>query len=185
MQQITGTGLPLHTDRRVLEMIHTPRLYLLALKAHQLRFLVDDLPAFEKELKLKISPKMLSNRILQILRRKVQEMQIVQQSERFWYTSWLLVLKKGNLGIGLAGFDGPPDYRGTATLSYELDLAYDNHGYMLETTRNMRDRAFQHSSCKSVIVTHVTSRDFRNSLEMLGASLVAEDDTSSSWEFRK
>jgi hypothetical protein len=183
LQQITGTGLPLHTDRRVLEIIHTPRLYLLALKPYQLGFLKDDPPAFEKELKLKIAPKMLTGRILQIQRKRVQALPTAQQSEQLWYASWLLVLKKGNLGIGLAGFDGPPDQRGTTTLSYELDLAYDNHGYMLETARNLRDWAFQYSSCNSVIVKHVTSQDFRNHLEMLGARLVAEDEIASSWEF--
>jgi RimJ/RimL family protein N-acetyltransferase len=56
---------------------------------------------------------------------------------------------------------------------------------MSEAVKALVDWAFQHPFCKTVTVTEVKNPASRRLLEKLCAQLVAENETSTSWELRR
>ncbi len=68
-------------------------------------------------------------------------------------------------------------------MGYGIDPAYQNQGYMTEAVKALVDWAFQYPFCKTVTATEVKNPASRRLLEKLGARFVAEDGTSTSWEF--
>jgi RimJ/RimL family protein N-acetyltransferase len=56
---------------------------------------------------------------------------------------------------------------------------------MSEAVQALVEWAFQHPFCKAVTATAVENPASRHLLEKLGANLISEDDTASSWEFRQ
>lgn len=90
-----------------------------------------------------------------------------------------------NVVAGLAGFKGVPNEHGSTEIGYGIDPAYQNKGYMTEAVKALVDWALQYPFCNTVTATTVKNPASRRLLEKLGAYLVAEDETASSWEFRK
>jgi ribosomal-protein-alanine N-acetyltransferase len=165
-----------------LTAIDTPRLRLLALPLAQLRLCLDDLPALEAELGMSISQGVFSLRVQRAIGMKIDKMQKAEPARHDWFTYWLIVVKRENLGAGLAGFKGYPDAAGKSEIGYGLDPAYQGQGYMSEAVRALVDWALQHPDCKAVTATGVTNPVSRRLLEKLGARLVEESGQGSSWE---
>jgi len=163
--------------------LHTQRLLLIRLSLSQLQLYLTDLPTLEAELGLFISRDVLTDRVQGAIHKKIEKMTNLDESLHPWQTYWLIVVSEGNLGTGLAGFKGVPNENGSTEIGYGIDPAYQNKGYMSEAVKALVDWAFQYPFCKTVTATAVENPSSRRLLEKLGARLVAEDDTSTSWEF--
>lgn len=163
--------------------IHTQRLLLRPLTFSQLQLCLTDLPTLEAELGLSISRDVQTKRVQRAIRMKLKKMAKTDEAHHPWQTYWLIVISGDNFGAGLAGFKGVLNEAGSTEIGYGIDPAYQNKGYMSEAVRALVDWAFQHPSCKAVTATEVENPASRRLLEKLGAQLVAEDDTTTSWEF--
>jgi len=165
--------------------LRTSRLLLVSLALSQLQLCLTDLPALEAELGLSISRDVFTSRVQRAIRMKLKKMAGTDEAQRPWQTYWLVVVSEDNFGAGLAGFKGIPNEEGSTEIGYGIDPAYQNKGYTSEAVQALVNWAFQHPFCKSVTATTVKNPASRRLLEKLGAHLVAEDDTSTSWEFVK
>jgi len=165
--------------------IQTRRLLLVPLTLAQLQLCTTDLPALETELGLFISRNVLTDIVWGAILKKIEKLARMVKAHYLWQTYWLIILNENNFGVGLAGFKGYPDESGTTEIGYGIDPAYQNQGYMTEAVDALVNWALQHPFCNTVTATTVKNPASRRLLEKLGARLVAEEETSSSWEFRK
>ncbi|MGD8405870.1 MAG: GNAT family N-acetyltransferase [Anaerolineales bacterium] len=163
----------------------TSRLLIVPLTLPQLQLCLTDLPALEMELGLSISRDVFTKRVQRAIRMKRKRMRGSDVSQHPWQTYWLVVISEDKFGAGLAGFKGVPSENGSTEIGYGIDPAYQNRGYTSEAVRALVDWAFQHPFCIAVTATTVENPASRRLLENLGAHLIAEDNTSTSWEFVK
>jgi ribosomal-protein-alanine N-acetyltransferase len=165
--------------------LRTQRLLLVPLTLAQLQLCTTDLPALETELDLSISRDMLTDIAWSAIRKKIEKLTGMVEAHHLWQTYWLIILDENNLGVGLAGFKGYPYESGSSEIGYGIDPAYQNQGYMTEAVKALVDWALQHPFCNTVTATTVKNPASRRLLEKLGARFIAEDENSTSWEFRK
>jgi RimJ/RimL family protein N-acetyltransferase len=98
-----------------------------------------------------------------------------------WLTYWLIVIAETRTGCGLIGFKACPDENGVTEIGYGIDSAFQNKGYMTEAVLALVQWALSHPFCKAVTATEVQNPASRRLLEKIGAKLVKETDSSSSW----
>ena len=165
--------------------IRTQRLLIVPLSLVQLRLYLADPLALETELGLSISREVLTKRVQRAIQMKLKKMENIEEAYHPWQTYWLIITSADNFGAGLAGFKGVPNESGLTEIGYGIDPAYQNKGYMSEAVQALVDWALQHPSCKTVTATAVENPASRRLLEKLGAHLMAEDSTSTSWEFTR
>lgn len=165
--------------------LRTSRLLIVPLALPQLQLCLTDLPTLEAELDFSISRDVLTQRVRRAIRMKCKKMTNMEEWQHPWQTYWLVIVSEDNFGAGLAGFKGVPNENGFTEIGYGIDPSYQNKGHMSEAVGALVTWAFQHPFCKGVTATTVENPASRRLLEKLGAHLVAEDETSTSWEFIK
>lgn len=165
--------------------IRTSRLILTPLTLPQLKLILTDIPALEAGLSLSISRDVLTDRVEGAIRKKIEKMTGLEEAQHLWQTYWLIIIRESNFGAGLAGFKGIPNENGSTEIGYGIDLAFQNKGYTTEAVRALVEWALQHPPCKSVTAKEVTNPASRRLLEKLGAQLISENDSTSSWEFTR
>ena len=165
--------------------IRTQRLLIVPLTFSQLQLCLTDLPALEAELDLSISRDVVTKRVKRAIQMKLKRMNNTEEAHHPWQTYWLIVVSEDNFGAGLAGFKGVPNEKRSTEIGYGIDPAYQNKGYTSEAVRVLVGWALQHPFCNKVTASEVENPASRRLLEKLGARLVAEDETSTSWEFVK
>ena len=165
--------------------IRTQRLLLFPLTLSQLKLGLTDLPALEAKLGLSISRDVLTERVEGAIRKKIKKMTAMDEAYHPWQTYWLIIISENNFGAGLAGFKGAPNENGSTEIGYGLDPVYQNQGFTSEAVKALVNWAFQHSFCNTVTATDVENPASRRLLEKIGACFVAEDETSTSWEFTR
>ena len=165
--------------------IQTSRLLLLPLKRSQLERYLTNLPELERDLDLTLSREILTDRVRSAIQMKLTKMEALDEEYHLWVTYWLVIIRAEKFGGGLAGFKGVPDEAGSTEIGYGIDPAFQNKGYMTETVRALVDWALGQPACKTVTAIGVVNPASRRLLEKLGAHLVMEDKTSTSWEFRR
>lgn len=175
----------LYVCDKMTAFLRTSRLLIVPLTFPQLQLCLTGLPELEAELGLSISHDVFTKRVQRAIRMKRKRMTGKDESLHAWHTYWLVIVSEDNFGAGLAGFKGVPNETGSTEIGYGIDPAYQNKGYTSEAVRTLVDWAFQHPYCKAVTATAVENPASRRLLEKLGAHLVTEDDTSTSWEFIK
>jgi len=165
--------------------LRTPRLILLSLDYDQLAQCNHDLPALERQLGLSISPTLITDRIQHAIAKKLEKMNIADPDLHSWFTYWLAIFKEQNAGVGLLGFKGAPDERGAVEIGYGIDPAWQNQGFATEAVQGLVRWAFEQQGCASVTATRVQNPASRRVLEKLGARLVEEGPSHSSWKLHK
>lgn len=165
--------------------LSTQRLLLIPLTLSQLKLCLTDPSTLEAELRLSISRDVLTERVLGAIHRKIEKMTEMEESQHLWQTYWLIVIREKEFGAGLAGFKGVSNENGSTEIGYGIDPAYQNKGYMSEAVKALVDWALQQPVCTTVTATTVENPASRRLLQKLGARLVTENRTSSSWEFTR
>ena len=162
--------------------VESARLVLQALSQHQLELCLNDLPALERELGFVIASNVIDKNVLRALSMKIKKMERADPSQHEWFTYWLMVLREENIGVGLIGFKGSPDATGSVEIGYGISPAYQGRGLMSEAVRVLAAWALNQAECRCVTATHVTNPASRRLLEKLGAQLVEENQSGSSWK---
>lgn len=167
------------------DYIQTERLILLPLKRSQLERYLTNLPELERDLDLTLSREILTDRVRSAIQMKLTKMEALDEEHHLWITYWLVIIRAKNFGAGLVGFKGVPDDGGSTEIGYGIDPTCQNKGYMTETVQALVDWALRQPACQSVTAIGVVNPASRRLLEKLGAHLVVEDKTFTSWEFRR
>jgi len=171
--------------KHVLEVIETPRLRLLALKQRQLHLLLHNPAKLEEIFEIRLSREILTETVIRALNMKIEKMAAARLREHIWFTYWLVVVSRENVGVGLAGFKGVPAADGVTEIGYGIVPSHQNQGYMSEAVRALVDWAFNdpYCYCQTITATEVKNPASRRLLKKLGANLVFENETATSWEF--
>jgi RimJ/RimL family protein N-acetyltransferase len=69
----------------------------------------------------------------------------------YWYTSWEIVLKSGNIAIGGIGFAGYPNQNGETMVGYMIDKSQQRRGYATEALQTIVEWAFCQDDVHSII----------------------------------
>ena len=168
-----------------MENISTPRLILMPLTQGQLETCLSHLPAFEKQTGVIMMSDFLTERVQRAIKMKVEKMQNADITQHAWMTYWLIIIKEENIGAGMLGFKGYPSEKGSTEIGYGIDPTYQNKGYMTEAVQALINWAFTHPFCNVITATEVENPASKRLLEKLGARLVEQTQTSTSWELRK
>lgn len=163
----------------------TQRLRLIELTKQQLELCLLDFSALENKLKLQITREFVTDRVQRAIRMKVEKMRTADESQHAWFTYWLIVIKKENVGAGMLGFKGYPNAEGSTEIGYGIDPGYQNKGYMTEAVQALIGWAFTHPFCHTVTATDVENPASKRLLEKLGAVQTDSNDKSTSWKIQK
>ena len=162
--------------------VESARLVLQALSQHQLELCLNDLSILEHELGCAVANDVIDKNVIRALNMKIKKMEIADPSQHEWFTYWLIILREKKIGVGLIGFKGSPDATGSVEIGYGISPAYQGRGLMSEAVRVLAAWALNQPECKCVTATHVTNPASRHLLEKLGAQLVEENQSGSSWK---
>lgn len=166
-------------------VLRTPQLLLTPLTLSQLQLCLTNLVDLESELGISFDHEVITERVQRAIQMKLDKMAVLDESLCKWQTYWLIVVSAENVGVGLAGFKGVPDADGSTEIGYGIAPSYQNKGYMTEAIKALVNWAQEQPSCRRITATDVENPASRRLLEKLGARLIAENETSSNWEFRR
>ena len=135
--------------------LQTERLNLIPLSPAQLLLCLERPAQLEQQLEMPISRAIITERVQRAIRMKLAKMVHVEEARWPWYTYWLLVIRAGPFGAGLAGFKGCPNEDGEVEIGYGIDPAYQRQGYMTEAVQRLIAWAFEEPACLSVVAIDV------------------------------
>ena len=167
--------------------ISTKRLRLIPLTVDQLRRYIPAPEDLEQELGFEVSRDIVTDRLRRAFAMKLTKMERVDPSEHHWFTYWLILVKDGPYGAGLAGFKGLPDVEGKTEIGYGMDPAYRNTGYMTEAVKGLIEHAFQDPRCRTVIAPDTEKENVASNrvLEKAGMQVYNETEDAFDWKVDK
>ena len=167
--------------------IQTERLRLIPLSLHQLQNYITSPEVLEREVGFEVSREIVIDRLRRAIARKVARMESEAPVEVEWHTYWLIVIKDGPFGAGLAGFKGLPDAQGQAEIGYGIDPAFQNKGYMTEAVKGLIEWAFQDTRCRAVIAPDTKKWNVASNhvLEKVGMRVYGEREDALDWRIDK
>ena len=167
--------------------ISTERLRLIPLTLNQLRRYIPAPEDLEQELGFEVSRDIVTDRLRRAIAMKLTKMERVDPSEHNWYTYWLIEVKDGQYGAGLAGFKGLPDEEGKTEIGYGIDPAYRNTGYMTEAVKGLIGWAFQDPGCRTVMAPDTKKVNVASNrvLEKAGMRVYNETEDAFDWKVDK
>lgn len=163
--------------------IKTDRCCLVALTIDQLQSYIIEPGDVERELKLRVSREILTDRVCRAIKMKVAKMERADPSEHVWFTYWLIVVELERSGAGLIGFKGGPDEHGEVEIGYGIDSAYRNKGYVTEGVKALVQWAFKDERCLAVIApdTKKENKPSNRVLEKSGFRIYGESEDAFDW----
>lgn len=131
-------------------MLTTKRLTLIPLLLTQLQTGLRSVPCLSDEIHVQLVPDLFEGVVQRAVSMKLDKMSSQPENVHDWYTYWLIVITRENLGVGLAGFKGFPDPQGQVEIGYGIDQAHRRQGYMSEAVDALVQWAFSHSECMKI-----------------------------------
>jgi RimJ/RimL family protein N-acetyltransferase len=148
-------------------MLITNRLKIQALTLQQLKIGIRSLDELSNLLNLSLVPNLFEGIVQRTVSMKIQKMKIAPVELHEWYTYWLIVIKREEVGVGLAGFKGSPDQNGSVEIGYGLVETYRGKRYMSEAVQALIGWAFLHSECNKVTATDVLTDNYASQKTLL------------------
>ncbi|NLD45090.1 MAG: GNAT family N-acetyltransferase [Chloroflexi bacterium] len=133
-----------------MDALVTDRLRLLPLEPEALAACLRGPQAVEGALGLAACADLVSDASREAIRVKLRRMALAPPPDWPWHTSWLMILREGNLGIGLLGFKGAPSPEGVVEIGYGISEHYRSQGYTTEAVRALIAWAFAQPGCRTV-----------------------------------
>ncbi len=112
--------------------IETPRLILLPLRYGQLRKFLNNNLALEKELGLQPQPRVLSEKLEEILEEEILVKVNSHPEKYYFYTLWIIIRKADLTIVGDINSKDEPTLSGEIEIGYETIDEFQNLGYMTE-----------------------------------------------------
>ena len=165
-------------------ILHTPRIDLIALSAHQLLQYLEQPDQLETELKIPVSRSIGTERVQRAIRMKLEKMALVEQERHTWYTYWLLVIRSVPFGAGLVGFKGVPDPNGEVEIGYGIDPVYRSQGYMTEAVCRMIEWAFEEKDCLTVVARDIMKLNVASQRVSEKSGMTKYDESEESLSYR-
>lgn len=162
----------------------TQRLDLFPLNKTQLQQFLEQPNVLEQELGFPVSRAIVTETVQRAIRMKLAKMDRAEPRQFAWYTYWLIVVRAGPFGAGLAGFKGIPSPSGEVEIGYGIDPQYQGKGYMTEAARALIDWAFQEPSCRAVIALNTKKWNVASQRVLLKSGMTVNEETDDAFSFR-
>lgn len=130
--------------------IKTERLGITALTPAQLRWLLDDIPRLERELRCSYRAQPIEGIFKEILEGQLRRAE-TDRANYLWHSFWLIIRKPDGIAVGLADFKRPPDENGEVEIGYGLGQDFRHLGYMTEAVRAMCNWAMGQEGVRHII----------------------------------
>jgi RimJ/RimL family protein N-acetyltransferase len=164
------------------QSIETERLCLLPLTAWQLKAGLDNPESLGRELGVAVPPAIFEDPVPRAIRMKLAKMAVADPAAHHWYTYWLIIIVRENVGAGLVGFKGAPDEQGEVEIGYGSAPAFQNQGYMTEAVQALVAWALKQPDCTAVTTwTDQSNQPSIRVLEKVGLTKIAEKDGRIFW----
>jgi ribosomal-protein-alanine N-acetyltransferase len=165
-------------------MIRTARLDLLPLNCFQLRLLLEDPPALEREMNVGISRDVVTEPVVRAVRMKLEKMGRADPARHDWYTYWALIVRAESFAAGFLGYKGYPDAQGEAEIGYGIDPRFQNRGFMTEAVTALIRWGFAEKQCRAVTAKGVRNANIGSRRVLEKAGLRLYDQTAEACSFR-
>lgn len=166
--------------------ISTARLTITALSMQQLRQVTIQPERMAGEIYATLDPEAIGDASRRAIQVKLDKMDQAPVSAHPWYTYWLLVLREGKTGIGLAGFKGAPGGEGEVEIGYGISPAFQGRGYMTEAVQALVRWAFEQPGCASIRAETLRSNlPSQRVLQKTGFQRVRETQFEIYWRIRR
>jgi len=167
-------------------VLDTGRLWIRALTKDQLRHAVSDQGRLARELDCCLAPELVSERARGAIGVKIGKMSHSPDGHHPWFTYWLLLEKIEKVGIGFAGFKGPPDQDLQVEIGYGIAPSYQGFGYMTEAVLGLVDWALLQPGCRAVTAeTLKLNLPSQRVLVKTGFHIVRETDQEIFWRLER
>ena len=156
-------------------ILETDRLYILPLKAYQLKLLAEDISSLEKELNCKYCAEPLEGEFLDIINCQVK---ITEKDETnyLFHSFWLIVRKSDRIVVGSMCFKGIPNENHEVEIGYGLGKNFEQKGYMTETIQAMCTWALEQENISHVVAeTETDNPQSENVLKRCGFMQYKQD----------
>ena len=148
--------------------LESDRLIIIALDLENFKLYIENTAALEKNLGVKVTGRELSSEMKEIFKKPYQKA-LNDKKNYLWYTNWQIILKEENRIIGGITFKGLPNSNGEVEVGYEIEIEYQNKGYMTETLTGLIKWAFKQEGVKCVIAeTEKKNKASQRVLEKVG-----------------
>lgn len=167
--------------------LETERLRLVPLSGDQLRRYLVDPAGLEQELGLPLSRELITPPVRRAIAMKLAKMAVAPPADHPFLTYWLIVIRDGPFGAGMAGFKGAPDETGQIEIGYGIDPAFRNKGNTTEAVKALIDWAFSQPGCRSIVAPGTLKDNIASNrvLEKVGMLIVAETTDTLSWAINR
>ncbi len=165
--------------------VSTPHLRLIALSVEQLKLSLIDLTSLGNELGIPVSGNIIDKSVVGAINLKSAKMMTSESTLHAWFTYWLIVVKDVPYGAGLIGFKGIPSAEGEVEIGYGIDSAYRNKGYMTEAVQVLRDWAFSHEECRTVVAVTDDNPRSERVLQKCGFQKFSQQGDETTWKINR
>lgn len=157
--------------------LHTERLELILLTAHQLELWIHDLPALEQELYATYDAEPLEAELLAIVK-KQHEITRDDEGNTVWHSFFFLLRKEDRVVVGSSDFKDIPNERGEVEIGYGLGIRHRRCGYMTEAVKAMCTWAQDQPGVSAVLAeTECDNAASQNVLARCGFHMYSEGET--------
>lgn len=127
------------TNNTTFLKIETSRLTLFPLNYGQLKKFLNNNLSLEKELGLALNPRILSEKLEEILEEEMS-LQVLRNTEKFYfYTLWLIIRNEDQTIVGDINCKGEKSISGEVEIGYETIDEFQNQGYMSEAVSSFSE----------------------------------------------
>jgi len=166
--------------------LKTQRLEIFPLSREQLVWYLEDQIEFTREVGV-CSRGFLTEILKQAIQLKIEKMGSMDPQEHPWITYWLIRHMDDQVGIGMLGYKGVPDYIGQVEIGYGIDPSYQSQGYTTEAARSLIQWAFEDPRCQRIIApdTRKDNPASNRVLEKLGMRIYQESKEGYTWALER
>lgn len=130
--------------------LRTERLRLVPLDAEEMRLLVEDWPALQRELGAQPAPAWMTDGATRRAASRHRDQMLRDPDAWRWWTFWQVVLAPDGESVGLVDFKGPPGPEGEVAIGCSLARPHWDRGYATEAVGTLVAWAFDHASVRSI-----------------------------------
>lgn len=165
--------------------LYTERLRLIPLNTENLTLFINDIKKLQAVLSLEKVEVSLDEEIIDAMKYRLSKV-LIDPSNYFWHTNWLIVSKVLNTIVGGIMLKGLPNENGEVIIGYFTIPHYQGNGYMTETIKELTSWILDQPNVIRVIAdTEKDNKASHKVLEKNGAELYKETEDLYFWGLSK
>lgn len=93
----------------------------------------------------------ISDSVYLAIKKKLEKMKNISEDTQSWYTYWLIINKKKQIGVGFIGFKGLASENGYSEVGYSISPNYRRQRLMTEALELLIRWAYGFKECRGIV----------------------------------